>query len=203
MVELMSDIEEKAFFESIFNAPLEGVSSIDSERKEKFFEHYINYKDEIPFDIVKFARELGLNLFASKKFTNDQSGQIVYDSISKNYSIYINENHSLNRKVFTLAHEVGHFFCDKDYLEKNKIILEDANMANMNFLNRTANVEDSALIKREVRANKFAAEILIPTNKFIEIYFKTSGNLEEIAKKFRVSIDAVRIRASNVLGVIL
>ena len=72
----------------------------------------------------------------------------------------------------------------------------------INSLSRDSSVDDLDLIKREVRANKFAAELLMPTEKFIEIWKKTK-NIEEIATLFKVSAEAVKYRAVNVLGVIL
>ena len=185
------------YFDVIFNSI---DLQVNEDRKKLFYEKYQAFKDNIPFDIARFARELQINLFGSKDFNDHQSGKIEYDPISKNYSIYINANHSLNRIVFTLAHEVGHFFCDKDYLEKNSFILED--QRKINSLSRDSSVDDLDLIKREVRANKFAAELLMPTEKFIEIWKKTK-NIEEIATLFKVSTEAVKYRAVNVLGVIL
>lgn len=177
-------------FESIFTSS--GLV-IDTERKKEFYKKYNDFKDEVPFNIIRFARELGINLYTSKDFSDTQSGKIEYDSVSKNYSVSVNANHSANRIMFTLAHEIGHYFCDGDYLEKNSYILS---------LNRGISPEDKDLIKRKVRANKFAAEILMPEKKFVEIW-NASKTMEEVANKFRVSPEAVKYRALNVIGVIL
>jgi Zn-dependent peptidase ImmA (M78 family) len=189
----MEEIESvNLYFESIF-------AEVDQQQKNDFLETYKEFENEIPFDIVKFAKRLGIILYSSKSFTDNQSGKIEYDVESKNYSIFVNENHSPNRKFFTLAHEVGHFFCDRDYLGKEHVILEDVRV---NTLHRNGENPPKELLTREVRANKFAAEILMPTHKFILAY-QDDSDLEKIARKFRVSVDAVRIKASNVLGVIL
>lgn len=185
------------YFESIFSSSL---GEISANKKELFYKKYDEFKNTIPFDVARFARELGINLFGSKDFKDSQSGKIEYDAVTKNYSIYINANHSMNRIIFTLAHEIGHFFCDQDYLEKNSFILEDQKM--VNSLGRGSIVADEDLTRREVRANKFAAELLVPTDKFKEDW-KSGKTIEEIAKTYGVSQETIKYRAANVLGVIL
>ncbi len=184
------------YFESILSS-----DTISLNKKKIFYEKYNEFKNTIPFDAVRFARELGINIFGSKDFKDSQSGKIEYDVVTKNYSIYLNVNHSMNRIMFTLAHELGHFFCDQDYLEKNSFILEDQRINSLPRDSLSIDV-DEEFIKREVRANKFAAELLIPTDKFKESW-KSGKTIEEIAKIYGVSNEAVRIRAANLLGVIL
>jgi Zn-dependent peptidase ImmA (M78 family) len=185
------------YFESIFSSSL---GEISADKKEIFYKKYDEFKGTTPFDVARFARELGINLFGSKEFKDSQSGKIEYDAVTKNYSIYINANHSMNRIIFTLAHEIGHFFCDQDYLEKNLFILEDQKI--VNSLGRDSSVTDEDLTRREVRANKFAAELLVPTDKFKEDW-KNGKTIEEIAKIYGVSQETIKYRAANVLGVIL
>jgi Zn-dependent peptidase ImmA (M78 family) len=190
---------ENTYFDEIFN--FDNLKGIDIEKRKLFFEKYNKFKDTIPFDIINFAKELGINLFASSSFSDDESGKIEFDGCQL-YSIYINDNHSFNRKIFTIAHELGHYFCDSDYLESNKEIADGEFKYKKMCLHRQNCELDDNLIKRDIRANKFAAELLMPTEKFLEIW-KESKNTEEVAKKFGVSIEAVKIRASNLLGVIL
>lgn len=92
-------------------------------------------------------------------------------------------------------------FCDQDYLEKNSFILEDQKI---NSLTRESfsNDTDEEFIKREVRANKLAAELLVPADKFIESW-KSGISIKEIAKIYGVSNETLRIRAANLLGLIL
>jgi len=55
------------------------------------------------------------------------------------------------------------------------------------------------MIERDKRANEFAFELLMPQEKFIEVWNK-SISPEEVAKFFGVSTDAAKIRASVLLG---
>lgn len=49
------------------------------------------------------------------------------------------------------------------------------------------------------RANKFAAELLMPDEKFTQIW-NSNSSVIEVAKYFNVSLEAVKIRAANLLG---
>lgn len=188
------------YFEEIFKYT---GSDICKNKKSLFWEKYEKFKNIVPFDIMTFAKELGINIFVSSSLEQGESGKIEFDGC-KIYSVYVNSSDSLARKIFTIAHEIGHFICDTDYLEKHKRIIDGEAKYQKTCLQRKENNSDDDidLIKRDVRANKFAAELLMPTDKFIEIW-KESKNPEEVAKRFGVSVEAVRVRASNLLGVII
>jgi len=51
----------------------------------------------------------------------------------------------------------------------------------------------------DINANQFAAELLMPEKKFIEIWKKETIS-GQVAKFFGVSVEAVKIRASVLLG---
>lgn len=53
--------------------------------------------------------------------------------------------------------------------------------------------------KMDVEANRFAFELLMPEEKFIEIWNKETTP-EQVAKFFGVSSDAAKIRAFVLLG---
>ncbi len=58
---------------------------------------------------------------------------------------------------------------------------------------------DRKMREMDVRANEFAMALLMPEDKFIEVWIhKTTP--EQVAKFFNVSVDAVKIRASMLLG---
>jgi predicted transcriptional regulator len=70
-------------------------------------------------------------------------------------------------------------------------------------LNRTgSSVPDSDMVWRDIRANKFAAELLMPLEQFIKIWDKSS-NIEEVAEKFNVSPYSAKLRAETLLGQIV
>ncbi|UAT42651.1 ImmA/IrrE family metallo-endopeptidase [Anaplasmataceae bacterium AB001_6] len=149
------------------------------------------YRGEYPFNVIDFAIELGIKMFTCDDLEDDISGYIEKDKATGTFSITVNTKHSLRRNRFTIAHEVGHFFYDDDYLTKNHKIEENPR------LNRNTQLLSP---QREILANQFAAELLMPSSKFIEIY-KKSNTLQEVASFFNVSVEAVTVRAHILLGV--
>lgn len=158
-----------------------------TEEQKKIFE---KHKDNYPFPVVEFINELGIRTFADD-LEDHNSGYIKKDS-SGQVSIVINQNHSVKRNRFTLAHELGHFFNDNEYLTKQSMI-EDSFK-----LNRS---KEGLPEKREIEANKFAAELLMPKDKFIEVY-RNSASIDNVADFFKVSVDAAKMRAHILLGIL-
>lgn len=93
--------------------------------------------------------------------------------------VVINNSHSSGRKRFTAAHELGH------------IILHPRE----NEIDYRISFSDSS--PKEVAANHFAAEILMPYDEFIKIYNEFGGNISLVADYFGVSAGAATIRAEN------
>jgi Zn-dependent peptidase ImmA (M78 family) len=161
---------------------------------------YNKYANKFPFPLVDFANEIGIDLFLSSNERDTLSGYITYDADTDKYSIVLNENDSQNRKRFTLAHELGHYFYDKDYLKSNKKI-EDG-VYHKKWLARDKLTTDKIMRAMDVKANQFAADILMPKDKFIE-YWNNGYPPENIANYFGVSIQAVMVRASVLVGAIV
>lgn len=127
----------------------------------------------VPVDLVQLATELGIEVYLSTSMREDESGAITREpGDGEHYKIFINRKHSPARRTFTLAHELGHFFCDSDYLERNGKIVEDDRLANraISLKRSTSPPLDADLIRRDVRANKFAAELLMPEEAFIHAW---------------------------------
>lgn len=165
-------------------------------------EIYEKYRESFPFPIVEFANKIGLKVFIDDELPDTLSGAISKEGDI--YHIILNGKHSENRMRFTLAHELGHYFNDKDFLDKEGKI-EDESRQSKNWLYRkwgSQPCDDVDMNKRDVMANQFAAEILMPQDVFIKKW-KELSTPEEVAKYFKVSPDAVRVRASYLLGEIV
>lgn len=142
----------------------------------------------LPFDIYSYV-----NIFNDIEVLEDDlgpeiSGMIEYMNFG--YIITINKHHSQNRKRFALAHELGHYMMHKDFLKSN------------------GNIEDKMLFrnnlrqdKREIQANEFAAQLLIPETEFKSAISQGINSIAELAKKFQVSAAAIKYRAYK-LGLI-
>ena len=164
--------------------------------KEAFRKH----QGKFPFPVISFANEIGVKVYADEKLPRDTSGAIR--KVGNEYSVVLNANHSKQRILFTLAHELGHYFNDKDYLESNGEIEDSSKQSHGWLYRKEGRPCDESMRQRDVLANKFAAELLMPEKDFI-LQWKRHGSAEAVAKFFNVSVSAVQVRAASVLGEIV
>jgi Zn-dependent peptidase ImmA (M78 family) len=133
-----------------------------------------------PLDIEGLVRALGIKL-EYKSLEDDISGHLQQKSDGK-WLITINALHHPNRRRFTIAHELGHYFLHgkkhSDFVDK--------------ILFRST---DSDPQERE--ANSFAAELLMPLDQFKGYINQGVTKVEQLAQKFNVSAMAVRVRAKE------
>jgi Zn-dependent peptidase ImmA (M78 family) len=151
------------------------------------------FQSMTPVPIEKIIENYGIIL--KKEPADDSlSGFILTDMSSKNVIIGVNSSQHSLRQRFSMAHELGHFLLHEnesihfDY--KSKILLRDE-------------TSSKGTDVREKEANLFAAELLMPT-KFLKQDFKeidsidfleeTEINLENLARKYEVSAQAMTFR---------
>jgi len=141
---------------------------------------------KLPIDVDSIAKRIGIIFKSNDALTDDESGYIRLSEDGKVICV-INENHSKTRQRFTTAHEIGHFVLG--HLNGKKKLYRDA---------KNVNVLDS----REVEANNFAAQLLMPDTiiDFL-IYEENLTSVAKLARKFNVSEDSMRYRLKN-LGLI-
>jgi len=96
--------------------------------------------------------------------------------------IYVNAEDAYNRKTFTVAHELGHYFLHRE------IFKEDPNEYRV-LLRRPMASADNPL---EKEANAFGANLLVP-RKFLD-RFRGNATEDELAQIFVVSKDVIRNR---------
>lgn len=147
------------------------------------------YSLSSPIDIENFvANNLKGSIEEVNSLPIEISGRVIKREDS--FCIQIRKEESLERKRFTIAHEVGHLFFDMGYLTDNK---KWASLANGASCDRSAHINDSESI-----ANSFAAELLMPKAEYLEQFHAnikgSMVNIEPIAKHFNVSIDAAVTR---------
>ncbi len=134
---------------------------------------------QIPVPLEIIADTLGYHLrsFGGNPEADRIAGAIDYDE----KVIYLNVNDPLERRRFTLAHEYGHAVLHPG--SGNRVDLR-------------TNTEGRPGDRREIQANKFAAELLMPEEAFRGVYTRCSGVIVLIAKHFVVSSAAANNRAS-------
>lgn len=130
--------------------------------------------------VGELCTQLGIDVIFVK-LTNGLAG--YFDHTRK--IIFVNDEYSATRNLFTIAHEIGHYVLhdgtNNRYDEYHKYTPEER--------------------KREYEANDFAGKLLMPEYKFVKIFEQYKGNTKKISDIFGVSIRACEVRAFN-LGLI-
>ena len=165
--------------------------NLSLEKLIKECESLSEFRGVYPVPLGSICEKLGVD-FCSEEMSDDLSGLISYED--GKYSLKVNDAHSILRKRFTVAHELGHYLLHQDILKKEGKILERS-------VKKTPTEIDG--VKREREANEFAAELLMPEKHFIERYREFQyAVLEQLSEYFAVSVAAVRVRLLN-LGIVL
>ena len=129
----------------------------------------------IPVDPVKISKSLGVSVFAAPSL--GVSGD--FRELEGKPVIRINSTEPVKRQRFTAAHELGHY-----------VLKHGAN-----FRDPTQNFSLDYFVPEEVEANRFAAELLMPSDavRYVFENEKFSG-LTGIADKFNVSHIAMKLK---------
>lgn len=103
--------------------------------------------------------------------------------------IYINRNDSKQRQIFTIAHELGHFFLHRD--EKDEFI-------DSPFIYRE---ETNRFAEMEIEANEFAGNLVMPEKEIrslVDIENYDDNDVRRLANHFNVSLMALQVRLNNI-----
>lgn len=149
-----------------------------------------------PVAVEKIARSLGAEI-RFQPMDDELSGMIF---IKEGVPIIgVNALHHPNRQRFTIAHECGHL-----RLHKNEITSAVHVDKQFKMLWRDS-VSSTATDTMEIQANQFAAELLMPKELLenilddIEFDIDNDAPLEKLAKKIKVSKQALEYRIRNLL----
>jgi Zn-dependent peptidase ImmA (M78 family) len=135
------------------------------------------YMSNTPIDVLSLARDLDIEVKQTPDLPESISGFIKQDDAI--VYIYINSHHHINRQRFTVAHELGHYFEHRSRLQQG--------LVDKRGCERT---------KIEKEADNFAGNLLMPDKYFRSLWVNENYSIEYIANYFRVSIDAVKVRAN-------
>jgi hypothetical protein len=135
-----------------------------------------------PVDIVGLAEALGISV-REAKLNAEISGEIFPDLLkggASGYSIRVNASHAFVRRRFTVAHELAHFLRHRNRIE-NRLV--DDRM----YRSRLGNTVEG-------EAQRLAADLLMPRELIRQFRARGIDSPEELATKFNVSLQAMRIR---------
>lgn len=148
----------------------------------------------VPTPVEKIAKALGVQVRFSP-FDDELSGMIY---VKNGVPIMgVNSLHHPNRQRFTIAHELGHLVLHLQMITSNVHV--DKNFPALMRDPKSATGTETI----EIEANQFAAELLMPRELIEQALagkqfdIDDDGPMEQIAKKFRVSKQALQYRIRN------
>jgi len=163
-----------------------------AEKVEELLRRFNIRRPPVPVD--KITKKLKLLLYPLP--ADDEISGAIIRKAGQRVIIAVNPAHHINRRRFTIAHELGHYFLHEG-LEEH---------VDENFRVAWRNADSSKAINWiEIQANRFAAELLMPT-RFLETDLDSLENIDKrtvalLATKYIVSPEAMKIRLSQ-LGIL-
>ncbi len=152
-----------------------------------------------PIDIFSIASKLGIEVRTDVEIPdNEISGLIKRRGKDGNPVVLLNSSHTPQRQRFTLAHELGHFLLhvlDPMHIDRNYVYFRSGSSA-------------LAIDPKEIQANQFAAEILMPRDFLLEDLNREKINtdlsneeilIKQLANDYNVSEQAMTIRIGSLL----
>lgn len=144
---------------------------------------------DFPVDVELIAKSSGIRI-EHLPLDDDLSGMSFVKDGHK--FIIVNKHHHINRRRFTIAHELGHHCLHYDYLLDNVHI-------DKTVLRRDQH-SATGVDGKEREANAFAAELLMPAQelkKWEKVDINDDDTISALAKRLKVSTAALIFRLTN------
>jgi Zn-dependent peptidase ImmA (M78 family) len=143
-----------------------------------------------PVPVEKLAALLNAQI-VRQPFTGEISG-VVHRNADGSAVIGVNSSHRITRQRFTIAHELAHLTLHAD---------KELHIDERFPIGLRSGISGKAVDHREIEANQFAAELLMPRELMIEdlrplIGLDTVIAIQKMAMKYKVSTEAMSIRLS-------
>lgn len=152
----------------------------------------------VPVPVDEIAVALGAKVSYEPFDEKDEISGVLYRTDDR-VVIGINSTHPKTRQRFSIAHEIGHLVMHKGALFVDKTVR----------INRDAN-SSKAVDQKEIQANQFAAELLMPESLVLEEVNKRLKKksklselvlIDDLAAVFGVSAQSMEFRLIN-LGIL-
>lgn len=152
---------------------------------------------ERPIDVEKIAKLLKIKIVKLSFENNEVSGLLKRKGSEGKPVMAINENHPKERQRFTIAHEIGHFILHDTslvHVDTEKVYFRDNNSS-------------TATKAKEIQANQFAAELLMPNflliedlKKILDADGKVIDAIPKLSKEYKVSDQAMLIKVGKMMA---
>lgn len=158
---------------------------------------------KIPVNLLKIANNYDITVYDAdfKELGIERvSGAIKY--VDDKFSILLNKREPEERKRFTFAHELGHFFLDNEILRSSKIHVDTLYRSAPRSAYVAQELEEEAQTKltSEEEIDYFAGALLM-NEMLLRKVFEVEQSTEKLAKLFKVSYSAMLVRL-DMLGLI-
>ena len=141
-----------------------------------------------PVNVNQIARHFGVDV-REEVFPDDISGALHRGPVRA--VIAVNSTHPLHRRRFTVAHELGHFLLHHDA----PAYYDHQHQVGVHF---RARVTGTTWDPKEVEANRFAAELLMPRRLLLaRVGDREAVDAAELADEFNVSPQAMTYRLAE------
>lgn len=147
-----------------------------------------NERASFPVDPYLIAARMGLRVEHRVGLPHNVDGLLLKESPDTPVLAIINHDRSPNRQRFTLAHEIGHF----TYIQEN----EPEKLVGLGLVEYKDEVASLGTDKREVDANTFAANLLMP-EAVVRLWNYEGRSREQMALGFGVSLQAMGNRLNS------
>ena len=145
-------------------------------------------RNTLPVPVFKLPEKLGIKLNYAF-LSDDISGML--ETVRNAFILTVNASDFETRQRFTLAHELGHYMLHRPLIGSG---LDDDRAYRSTDVGKYHNTRIG--MKEEREANRFAANLLMPDKKVIELK-KDISDPEKLAREFGVSLQAMNIRLSS------
>lgn len=159
---------------------------------------------KLPVDLLQIAKNYGIKVFDvdfEQMGKKSISGAIRY--IDGEFSILLNKTESENRKRFTLAHELGHYFLDNDALKSSLIHVDTLYRPaspQYSYVAKQENDSKDIELTNENEIDYFAGALLM-NKMLVKKLVGLNTPINELADVFKVSVSAMTVRL-DVLGLL-
>lgn len=141
---------------------------------------------KLPVNLISIADKNGIEVYYSR-LPEGISGAIKYNPNKECFQIIVESNDNSRRRRFTLAHELAHFFLQKNELSTNQEVHYDV-------------LYRKDYSSKEFDVDYLAGAILMEKGILEELY-EINPSIPELAKVFNVSESALTVRLMQ-LGIL-